>query len=133
MCGTANVVAAETAASQQADKFVLISASPMNSAQLAQARKLPVLGGYVKGKELAEASAVRCFGVGSPAAGAAASGSSTVAVRATDTYAVIRPGFVYGNKGGLPLQVVGVPMSLVFSLLPLHRIPVIGPIFFEVS
>ena len=142
MIGDANVAACETAASRGAAKFVLISASPMNAESLDFGRKLPVLGAYVNAKHRAEESVREKFGKGAPKPGhnpstAAEStgnqaGDASTEVLESDAFAVIRPGFIFGTKGGIPLHVVGIPMRLIFSTLRLNRIPGLGPIFFEV-
>lgn len=146
MNGDANVAACETAASRGAAKFVLISASPMNAESLDFGRKLPVLGAYINAKHRAEQSALENFGKGAPKPGRSRSDNGTEStagdhqagdaasteVLQNDAFALIRPGFIFGTKGGIPLHVVGIPMRLIFSTLQLNRIPGLGPIFFEV-
>ena len=145
MIGDANVAACETAASRGAAKFVLISASPMNAESLDFGRKLPVLGAYVNAKHRAEESAREKFGKGAPKPGRSRSSGTesttgnhqagdtvSTQVLQSDAFALIRPGFIFGTKGGIPLHVVGIPMRLIFSTLRLNRIPGLGPIFFEV-
>jgi len=124
MIGDANVAASEAAAEHGARKFVLISASPLNEPALDKSKKLPYFGSYVNAKERAELSVVEHFSAGAP--------QTSTETRATDDFALIRPGFIFGTKGGLPLHLVGIPMRLVFSTLKLYKIPVVGPIFFEV-
>lgn len=133
MCGTANVIACETAAKKQAQKFVLISASPMNTSSLEASKSLPVLGGYVRGKEIAELSVRHHFGDTEHGDTSSSTSDEDIADAKVKKFAILRPGFVYGSKGGIPLQLIGWPMKKIFSIIPFHKLPILGPIFFEVS
>lgn len=112
MIGDANVVACETAAAQGASKFVLISAATQN-ADVGFLRKIPLLDAYVDGKERAEQSVETHFG---------SEGKS---------YSLVRPGFIYGPKGGINLALIGVPMRMIFGTLMLNKLPFVGHVFFE--
>ena len=113
MIGDANIAVCETAAEQGAGKFVLISGATQNG-DIGVLRKIAFFDAYTDGKARAEECAQRLFGGPDKA------------------LSIVRPGFIYGNNFGLPLQFVGVPMRVIFSALQLYRLPFIGHVFFEV-
>lgn len=93
MCGDATIVATEAAQKAGVERFVFVSNSRVGTRLVSW---LPLYG-YYHGKERAEAA---------------------VRTRFPDTGVALRPGFIFGwrrtKQGrGIPLQVVGAPMSML--------------------
>lgn len=110
--GTANITAMETAKAAGVPKFVYVSANIPNVPGIDF-----VLGGYIQGKQQAEAALQRLYPNG--------------------TGVILRPGVVYGTRHltssfSLPLQTIFQPMEMVLEKVPnlkqLTNLPVLGAV-----